>query len=523
MRYFYRMAAPRHPVRPLLRLLRWARSIRAPERRTRLAVGPALRLRAAHPARHGLPLRALRGPGARPGGARARCSTARTPASTAPPAGCATPRRGWTGRSRSHHLVAVDAQRLPRGGPAPRRRGRHRPRGRRGPGGLRSRRRDHARRGAGVRHRADRQPDPGLRPLRRRSPARRRSTTSIDQLGRIPATGRRRRRRAPGQMRATRWTRSTPAAPARTPGALRGRGRDAARSCPPRSSCRASSSSTWSSRATGPSLGAAVLAEIVRGLDLLLRLAADRPMPRGSNASARISTSATRGARCRCSRRSTRRSASASSAPRTSGAEASPLLRGHRARLRHRAPSRASPGAACRPSCSPSSTRRSPSGARADRDHAEDLDRMAPVDRRVDAELPLPDAFQVMVTLAAASQEALDARRLPAPLRRTPAAPRARACSAASATPTPSSAARSKSTCGPRRRYRPDAIFAEVVHLPAGADRQHPGAAGAARVRDPLPRPLRRAARAADPGHRPARSRCSGTASCCARRGSAGR
>ena len=78
---------------------------------------------------------------------------------------------------RSHHLVAVDsndyleeALRRAEGGATALR-------GRRGAGRLRSRRRDHHRRGAGVRHRADRQPDPGLRPLHPGHRARRRSTT----------------------------------------------------------------------------------------------------------------------------------------------------------------------------------------------------------------------------------------------------------------------------------------------------------------------------------------------------------
>ena len=162
-------------VRPLLRLLGGDGRAGAGAA-TRIAVGPRAGLRAAHPARHGLPLRALRGPGARSGGARGAHSTAPTPASTAPPAACATPRRGSTARCAPTtwwRWIRTTTWRrrcaAPRGAP--------RPRDRRGAGRLRSRRRRHPGGGRRVRHRADRQPDPGLRPLDRRSPAPRRSTT----------------------------------------------------------------------------------------------------------------------------------------------------------------------------------------------------------------------------------------------------------------------------------------------------------------------------------------------------------
>ncbi len=94
-----------------------------------------------------------------------------------PPAVCAMPRRAWRTRWRSHHLVAVDASDYLEEAL------------RRAEGGARVRDLVDAlvafdpdgevtpEGGVRVRHRADRQPDPGLRPLPLRSPAPRPFTT----------------------------------------------------------------------------------------------------------------------------------------------------------------------------------------------------------------------------------------------------------------------------------------------------------------------------------------------------------
>ena len=116
---------------------------------------------------------------------------------------------------------------------------------------------------------------------------------------------------------------------------------------------------------------------------------------------------------------------------------------------------------------------------------------------------PLPDAFHVMVTLAAASQEAIDAGDFQL-LFENAGGPSGRAAARAllprrrRARDAGRRAPARRGGAPPRRHLRRDRPSA------AGADRQHPGAAGAARVRDPLPRPLGRAAGAADPVERPA-------------------
>ncbi|HEX9942701.1 MAG TPA: lantibiotic dehydratase [Thermoanaerobaculia bacterium] len=211
----------------------------------------------------------------------------------------------------------------------------------------------------------------------------------------------------------------------------------------------------------GPALGAAVLEEMARGIEVLVRLAVDRPIEGLERF------------RKDFSERYESREVPLLEAldeevgigfERSSdfGAEASPLLRGIAV---------AAPGAD--PTVSWGRTQSVllakvhealARGARAIEITPEDLDRMAPADQKKPA---LPDAFHAMATVAAASQEALDrgdfqllfegiggpsgARLLG---RFCHADPQLHRCV--------------EEHLRAEEALRPDAVFAEVVHLPQG-------------------------------------------------------
>ena len=285
-----------------------------------------------------------------------------------------------------------------------------------------------------------------------------------------PHPGRRRRRRRRRRLVAGAhqpWRSSTPAARARPPPATRRSPRRCA-SCPPRSRCRASSSSTWSSPATSPALGGEVLGGDPRAAStILLRLAVDRPVeglerfrkdfneryegrevPLLQALDEEVGIGFERAGRLR-----RRGLAAAARASRFGG--------------RRRAD--ASPGGASRPSCSPKLNRALAEGGAADRDHRRGSrpHGARPTTRREEI-ARFPDAFHVMATLAAASQEALDAGRLPAPVRQ-----RGRPLGRAAARPLlpRRRRARPRGRGPPARRGGAPArtpIFAEIVHLPQG-------------------------------------------------------
>ena len=107
--------------------------------------------------------------------------------------------------------------------------------------------------------------------------------------------------------------------------------------------------------------------------------------------------------------------------------------------------------------------------------------------------------------------------RLPAPLRQRRAARRERGCSGRFCHADAELTRRVEEHLRAEEALRPDALFAEIVHLPQG------------RIGNILSRPVLREyeipflgrsgapAERADPGHRPARSPSPGSGSCCAR------
>ena len=475
-----------HAVRPVRRLLG-----RTARRRQRAGRRPRDSLPAPHPPRHGLPLRALprrcsRDPAVRAGltvrpnsslyraAGRLRYAEARLAGKvrSLPP-----------GRGRADRLPRRPCSSAPRAAPRP--------------GELAD--------GAGrvdpdgevtleeaerVRRRADRQPDPGLRP---RAAGHRagadRTTCSTSSAGSPAARAGRAaalRARAP-RARGARRRAGSGADPAR----YRAIADDAAARCPtqvelsrlfqvdmvkPRRPADARRRRRARRSSAASSSCAASRAGRARRLDAFREAFTER-------------YEGARGAAGRGARRGDRHRLRARS--RRAGAEASPLLDG--LALRRRADGRAavSGARATSASCAAARPRALASGERRSSSTAT-TSSAAP--RRGE---PVPAAGRLPRHGRArgrASPEALDAGdfRLLLDTRAGPSGARllGRFCHA-----DPELDARGRGApARPRRRCSPSAIFAEIVHLPEGRDRQHPLAAGAARVRDPLPRPLRRAA-----------------------------
>ena len=213
-----------------------------------------------------------------------------------------------------------------------------------------------------------------------------------------------------------------------------------------------------------PALGAAVLEEMQRGLDLLYRIAADRPIESLDRF------------RKDFSERYENREVPLFQAldeevgigfERTAdfGAEASPLLRGIAA----------SPPAAADPTVSWGRVQSVllaklndalAQGAREIEITDEDLERMAPASPERQKS-PMPDGFHVMVTVAAESQEALDRGEFQVLFDNAggPSGARllGRFCHA-----DPELARRVEEHLRAEESHRPGAVFAEVVHLPQG-------------------------------------------------------
>ncbi len=212
-----------------------------------------------------------------------------------------------------------------------------------------------------------------------------------------------------------------------------------------------------------PALGGEVLEEIVRALEILLRLAGDRPLE-GLERFRKDFNERYEGREMPLLEALDEEVGIGFERASDFGAEASPLLRG------------IALGAAAEPTVSwgrvqafllSKLNRALAEGERQIELTAEDLDRMAPIDDAAKKKSPFPEAFHVMVTVAAASQEALDRGDFQILFDNAggPSGARllGRFCHA------DAELNRMVEThLRAEEALHPDAIFAEIVHLPQG-------------------------------------------------------
>jgi lantibiotic biosynthesis protein len=154
-----------------------------------------------------------------------------------------------------------------------------------------------------------------------------------------------------------------------------------------------------------PALGGEVLAEIVRALEILLRLAVDRPVE-GLERFRKDFNERFEGREMPLLQALDEEVGIGYERASDFGAEASPLLRG--IALGAAAEQNSVSWGRAQAFLLSRLNRALAEGERRIEITAEDLDRMAPADDQAKKKSPFPEAFHVMVTLAAASQEALD-------------------------------------------------------------------------------------------------------------------
>ncbi|HTG36868.1 MAG TPA: lantibiotic dehydratase [Thermoanaerobaculia bacterium] len=154
-----------------------------------------------------------------------------------------------------------------------------------------------------------------------------------------------------------------------------------------------------------PALGGEVLAEIVRALEILLRLAVDRPVE-GLERFRKDFNERFEGREIPLLQALDEEVGIGYERASDFGAEASPLLRG--IALAAAAEQNSVSWGRVQAFLLSRLNRALAEGKRQIEITAEDLDRMAPADDTAKKKSPFPEAFHVMVTLAAASQEALD-------------------------------------------------------------------------------------------------------------------
>lgn len=212
-----------------------------------------------------------------------------------------------------------------------------------------------------------------------------------------------------------------------------------------------------------PVLGAAVLAEIDRALDMLLRLAQDRPAE-GLDRFRKDFNDRYEGREVPLLEALDEEVGIGFERASDFGAEASPLLRGIAASPPGSEPT--TPWGRVQGVLLIKLHEALTTGARSIEITPQDLDRMAPVDPN-SRKPPLPDAFHVMGTLAAASQEALDRSEFQLLWENAggPSGARllGRFCHADAEL-----SRYVEEHLRAEEAHRPGAIFAEVVHLPQG-------------------------------------------------------
>jgi thiopeptide-type bacteriocin biosynthesis protein len=215
-----------------------------------------------------------------------------------------------------------------------------------------------------------------------------------------------------------------------------------------------------------PALGAAVLEEIQRGVEILLRLAVDRPAE-GLERFRKDFNERYESREIPLLQALDEEVGIGFERSGDFGAEASPLLRG--IGIGAPAAEQNVPWGRSQALLLTKLNRALARGERAIEITAEDLDRMAPPPegQEKDRKSPFPDAFHVMVTLAAASQEALDAGDFQVLFDNAggPSGARllGRFCHADAEL-----SRRVEEHLRAEEALRPDAVFAEIVHLPQG-------------------------------------------------------
>jgi thiopeptide-type bacteriocin biosynthesis protein len=212
-----------------------------------------------------------------------------------------------------------------------------------------------------------------------------------------------------------------------------------------------------------PALGADVLEEIQRGVEVLLRLAIDRPIE-GLDKFRKDFNERYEGREVPLLQALDEEVGIGFERASDFGAEASPLLRG--IGLGAAAGDQKVSWGRAQAFLLARVNRALAAGEREFAITPEDLDRMAPVDPQKTSQ-PLPDAFHVMVTLAAASQEAIDRGDFQLLFENAggPSGARllGRFCHADAGLST-----QVEEHLRAEEAHRPDAIFAEIVHLPQG-------------------------------------------------------
>jgi thiopeptide-type bacteriocin biosynthesis protein len=212
-----------------------------------------------------------------------------------------------------------------------------------------------------------------------------------------------------------------------------------------------------------PALGAEVLEEIQRGVEVLLRLAADRPIE-GVEKFRKEFNERYEGREIPLLQALDEEVGIGFERASDFGAEASPLLRG--IGIAAAAADPTVPWGRVQSFLLARVNRALAAGEREIAITPEDLDRMAPPDAQK-TKPPLPDAFHVMVTLAAASQEAIDRGDFQLLFENAggPSGARllGRFCHADAGL-----SVQVEEHLRAEEAHRPDAVYAEVVHLPQG-------------------------------------------------------
>ena len=212
-----------------------------------------------------------------------------------------------------------------------------------------------------------------------------------------------------------------------------------------------------------PALGADVLEEIQRGVDVLLRLAAERPTE-GVEKFRKEFNERYEGREVPLLQALDEEVGIGFERASDFGAEASPLLRG--IGLGAAAAEQNVPWGRQQGFLLARVNRALANGERAIEITPEDLDKMAPPDAQK-TKSPLPDAFHAMATLAATSQEAIDRGDFQLLFENAggPSGARllGRFCHADAGL-----AAQVEEHLRAEEAHRPDAVYAEVVHLPQG-------------------------------------------------------